>query len=647
MAAVSEGGAGEVETTENRDAPSENKRFRTIVVHDIRHPGGWMNNRQFQKLLNRAASFTVSFSREEDADERQIKLGSIEMLFNTPAFARDAFTAIQKLIIDGKRPTTLVDPEFFSADLATSTAQFFELSDDGRILFLLNLPKSIDEHIISHWFNGETPVHFSTLAMPQNPDLLQAEVLLESVEAAQNVAKGNQEFEINLDDVDYKAVLLTPKEYASYSRMEDVRNKKLAAQAQQPTVSQPLQAPEIDEDVVLSRLMEIIEERRLNWAEINDKVELYELCDAVSAEYNGIPDSILKPAMGSALQRHLNRTDIHWMREQIEQLLGMWKAEIMCEEHYERDSFVPMETVDYKPEVMAEKTESQKKGSQKRKKQARIQMGVGSFLSANRNRLIVENGEVDMSSDEDGNVVIGGEALSFDSWARITKTKASGVLRANDDEKKESGNGGLSKKQQRLARAVQGMNHTEWKEWKHERTEQRRAEKKQRIMNKGAMETTNPEDVVPEGSEHEAGEPSEPAQKKDLDEGEIDSEEERKEAVTAKRKKLAAKSSSDSSSTSSSSSSEDDPDGPVDARKRRKMRRKKERKNPRAIAQSQACLNPQFKAMFENRKAIIAQMSPAHKATFANALQQIIQNNSAISQAKASQVISSMMSGFN
>lgn len=121
-------------------------------------------------------------------------------------------------------------------------------------------------------------------------------------------------------------------------------------------------APEIDEDVISNRLLEIIDERKLNFAEINEKNELYELCDTVSSEYNGVPDSILKPAMGSVLQKHLNRTEMHWMREHLEGLLRVWKIEILNEQTYERPSFVPMETVAYQPVVEEQKTESTSKG---------------------------------------------------------------------------------------------------------------------------------------------------------------------------------------------------------------------------------------------------------------------------------------------
>ncbi|CAL2039599.1 unnamed protein product [Caenorhabditis brenneri] len=626
----------------------DEKSLRTIVVQNLRHPGGWLKNRQFQSVLNKSIDFNAEFSRPEDSNEKQIKSGRITMVFSTFDTARDAYTSLQKMIIDGFRPEALVDSRFFSIETSTQKRPFFEIADDSRLVFLLDAPKSIDQDMIFYFFNGETPVHFQTLPMPTENGLFQVEVLLASGQVAEQVLAGKSKFEICDEEGEYNVTLLSPREYALYSKMDDVRPKPAVRAPPKTSETSGQLAPEIDEDVILARLLEIIEERKLNFAEINEKDELYELCDTVSAEYNGVPDSILKPAMGTALQRHLNRTEMHWMRDHIEGLLRMWKAEMVNEQIYERSTFVPMETNNYQPVAQEEKKEGTSKAAAKRQRAARAQMGVGAFLTANRDRLIVETGDVEMESDDDGNVLIGGEALSFDSWARITKTKAAGVVRANDDGSKKIGNGGLTKKQMRQARAVEGMSQEEWKKWRNEKSSTRKQDIKQRIMARGAVIEGEDEE---EKTEVEAtatssdAPPVPPPAKKDLDEGEIDSEEERKEQKGKKRKQS---SDSSDSTSSSSSSSEEDPD--EKSRKRRTRRRKKDRKMPRSGAPSSGVtpqLDPMFRQMFENRKAIIAQMTPAHKSAFANALNQIAQNNtSANDKAKASKMINSMLSGF-
>lgn len=43
---------------------------------------------------------------------QQIKYGKVEFVFSTVAGAREAYSTIQKMIIDGIRPEALVDPQF-------------------------------------------------------------------------------------------------------------------------------------------------------------------------------------------------------------------------------------------------------------------------------------------------------------------------------------------------------------------------------------------------------------------------------------------------------------------------------------------------------------------------------------------------------
>lgn len=217
-------------------------------------------------------------------------------------------------------------------------------------MFLLDLPKSVDEHMIAHFFGGEQPVHFSTLPMPSEDNLLQAEVLLADSEVAGRILEGPAQFAMSDEDVACVVKLLSPREYSMYSKMDDVKDQKKAPRVRAPAPTSESQlAPEIDEDTIASELMAEIEERRLNWAEINEKYEIYALCDHISAKYNGVPDSILKPAMGAVLQKHLNQTTLHWQREHIEGLLRMWKMEMMSEQVFERATFVPMETLEYRP----------------------------------------------------------------------------------------------------------------------------------------------------------------------------------------------------------------------------------------------------------------------------------------------------------
>lgn len=96
-----------------------------------------------------------------------------------------------------------------------------------------------------------------------------------------------------------------------------------------------MQAPEIDEEDIISVINEVIthffvmirylvqhvEKEKLNWAEVTEVEEIYTICDKVSVVFDGLPDSVLKPAMLSTLCRHLTETESHWMREHLMTLI--------------------------------------------------------------------------------------------------------------------------------------------------------------------------------------------------------------------------------------------------------------------------------------------------------------------------------------
>ncbi|KHJ84671.1 hypothetical protein OESDEN_15612 [Oesophagostomum dentatum] len=57
-------------------------------------------------------------------------------------------------------------------------------------------------------------------------------------------------------------------------------------------------------------------------------------------------------------------------------------------------------------------------------------MGVGAFLEAQRSKMVTEEGELEVEEDDEGNIMLGGEALSFESWAKLTKTNQPDIVYA-------------------------------------------------------------------------------------------------------------------------------------------------------------------------------------------------------------------------
>lgn len=58
------------------------------------------------------------------------------------------------------------------------------------------------------------------------------------------------------------------------------------------------------------------------WTElfISKKVDIQEL-DAVSVQWGGLPDSLLKPCMLAVFNRNLSETSTGWMRQHLEALI--------------------------------------------------------------------------------------------------------------------------------------------------------------------------------------------------------------------------------------------------------------------------------------------------------------------------------------
>lgn len=623
---------------ENGDSEVEKKQ-RVIFIDHLRWPGNWMNNRQINRQLSKCLTFTAHFSRAAGTSDKHVKSGSIELEFSSADSAREAYVNLQKLVVDGLKTPLRVDDVFFKPAASNNTKSYFATPEDEDVnkstIYALYLPRGVDKQLLESIVGAEVIQHFRILPLPNSNGLHQAEIVAISEDAAANARSEGDDFEID-DGVQPTIVkLLTPKEYkevvkkatAAKPFVVDQQDKEneTPIENEEEDDENVMKAPEIDEDEVVEKLLKHIEDQKVNWAELSTKEEIYSLADLVSQDYKGLPDSILKPVMLTALQRHLTRAESHWMREHLEGIIKMWKIEVMSEVFFDRPSVIRMETIDYKPQPKASKKQ---KNREETKKQGRMMLGLGAFLQQSGQKLQTDTGDHEVEEDEDGNFLIDGEELSFETWSKFTKSNT-GVIRAEPEK--------ISKKQQRLQRTVQNMTQEQYKAWKKSQINNRRADLKRRHMQAGAMIEED------EQEEEEASVSTKPP--KELDEGEIDSEEEKKSKKPAKkrRKKGTESSSSSSDSDSDDSSSSDDGDA-KDARQRRKMRRKKDRKTKSIV--KGPVISPFLRQVFEQRKQVVAVLSPAHKLELANVLNQMRQKNSKLSDRQQTTMINAMSEMF-
>lgn len=60
---------------------------------------------------------------------------------------------------------------------------------------------------------------------------------------------------------------------------------------------------------------------RVNWAEVNGLIDMYAICDAISAAHSGLPDTLLKDAFLVVLESHHSKNFNNWVRQHLESLL--------------------------------------------------------------------------------------------------------------------------------------------------------------------------------------------------------------------------------------------------------------------------------------------------------------------------------------
>ncbi|KAJ1362320.1 hypothetical protein KIN20_021844 [Parelaphostrongylus tenuis] len=451
---TAEGSSTETVSTETETAetagisPRSNEepdsRNRTFTVTGLRHPGGWRTHSEIINMLARCESFSIKFERAPK--QKGPKPGTISFTFDSISSAREAFTQAQKIRIDGQAIKVEAGPTFFAPATCRSRPFFKVPSDEGirkRTVYALDLPLSAEQSLLNSIFEAE---HIEKITfLPLRSQHKQAEVVMHTEEQVE-AARSEDGFE--LDDGQQQSVLriLTPADYAVFVEEEQkpipfvppplatpsVPLKPPSTSESLPTVTvAPADvklAPVLDEDDVTDMFIKHVTEHRVNWAEITDVMELYTICDAVSAQIGGLPDSVLRPAMLHTLQRHLTEAQTAWMREHLQFLIKGWKHEVRSEAFVDRPTLVQMKAAEYIPVAPSRKRFRGKNSAQSRA--GRVLMGVGALLEAQRSKMLTEEGELEVEEDDDGNITLGGEALSFETWAKLTKTNEPDVVYA-------------------------------------------------------------------------------------------------------------------------------------------------------------------------------------------------------------------------
>jgi len=186
---------------------------------------------------------------------------------------------------------------------------------------------------------------------------------------------------------------------------------------------------------IATEISNYMQVNKVNMGELSTLEDMWEICDAISAAYSGLPDSLLKEAFLIVLESQYHRAQNNsWYRIQLDRLIKSWKKQ--ANKLKTRETKFISSTAEFSPPsspivptVPIEQTKSKNrkmKGSRKRALTA--MMGVGELLSHARKKFATEEGELDVEEDEYGNFSIGGVDLSFENWGSINRIKDDDIV---------------------------------------------------------------------------------------------------------------------------------------------------------------------------------------------------------------------------
>ncbi|GMR47338.1 hypothetical protein PMAYCL1PPCAC_17533, partial [Pristionchus mayeri] len=585
-----------------------NRKFR---ITGLKHPGEWRKHEKLQEMLARCEQFHVWF---DPNPMRGVKTGGISVTFDCPEAARIAFGEAQKFIIDGAPVKMLASRSFYLP--SRRPLHSFTVSEDAevrdRTVYAVYLLESTSEEVLKGIF-GESMERVEIIPLSENRK--QAEIVMTTKEAAVTAMEDADGFDLADGENISVLKMFTPSEYSDFVTRSSrppllsptlstsssliapiSRSNSTASTSSKPSPTKahqkevekspvkptaapaplPTEIPDCEPSLseVAASITGVVEEERCNWAEINEREELYTLVDKASYKLGGVRDDLLRDSLLAVMEGARAKAaaeEASWMRRHLDTLIKMWKKEISSGVPFERPTRVPLQARVINPVPQDKK---RKKGGGAA---LRAKMGVGEILAAARSKFATEEGELDIEEGDDGSILIGDVPLSFESWARFNKQP---LKRPAPKEEKSSVE---SPKDNRRVKRL--------------KMEEEKKKKKE--------------------AKKEAEKPQ-----KELEEGEMDSDSEGDKKG--------------SSSSSSSSSSDSDEEG--DSRRRRRFRRKNDRNKP-------PTLPPLFQSIYDNRVAIISQLSIEHRVAFSKVLTQFVNQKGGI-DSNQQKALMSYMSTF-
>uniref|UniRef100_A0AC35UGL0 RRM domain-containing protein n=1 Tax=Rhabditophanes sp. KR3021 TaxID=114890 RepID=A0AC35UGL0_9BILA len=427
---------------------------RSFRIEGIRFPGSWMDDNVLSPILLKSESFDLKFNKNRGITT--VRQGAIDVTFYNTSEAVNAYDILSKMRIDNlmlkiypsdefvramkeynetldtqkdsEETLALIRKPLFDIDLQNSPEVF------AKRLYGVDISSNLCDMFISEIIGLNNIEEYSMVNDTVPGGLLQTEIIFKNQtlirEYLADFRNKLQDREDNLK----KIKLFNSEEYLIYISQRTLN--KMEDQIKEDVVFNDYTTEDIAEKIVL-----YMQKRPLTWEDIETVEMMYAVCDTVSKQCRGLPDSLLKEAMMQVLRNDRSNAKMTVTKNKVNDLYFKWLHEMKSEKTFDRKTMFKAAATNYDP--LAENDNPRKRRNRKNAANLKNKMGMGNFLKkAKENDFLSkykdQHEEEKESIEEEPNINEDGEPMSFDAWSKISENpSAAGVVTMDAEEMKK------------------------------------------------------------------------------------------------------------------------------------------------------------------------------------------------------------------
>uniref|UniRef100_A0A0N4ZS65 RRM domain-containing protein n=1 Tax=Parastrongyloides trichosuri TaxID=131310 RepID=A0A0N4ZS65_PARTI len=432
----------------------KNEKERKFRIFGIKFPGEWMDDEIISSILLKSESFHLNFNKTFQVEH--YRQGDINITFKTLADAVQAYNVLDQTTVDNVRLKVHTTDHFekamthynnelkekigsdevlnnirkplFNIDIEN------QLEEYSRRLYVADIPVGMREELFTNIIDLSIIEDYETKVDQIPGGYLQAEIIFKSKSLITAFIAEYRSKVSNREDSFKKTKILTAPEYLMYMEQRIIEEN---TPIEVDTINI---AAEFSTEEISNRIEQYMMKRPISWQEVATKKDMYAICDTVSRQMGGLPDSLLKDAMMATLRKAKMSHQLPIVKNKITKLFGMWKQEVLSEKIFDRETKFKSSAANYIPPP--EDDNRKRKRNKKDKTTLKKQMGMGDFLKrAQTDNLIEKYKDTEFEEEpvvEEPLFNENGEPLSFEAWSAISQNeKDVGVVTMNKEEMKK------------------------------------------------------------------------------------------------------------------------------------------------------------------------------------------------------------------